>query len=194
MKLRPAFIRSCLDYCATFVIPIPCAILVGYCAIFVIGGEVWGELSSRLGDLYERVGLRNVDYLFYWSWSSIFMIQVGLPYSLIAGWIHLRKSRKRSGSCVPKWKTIAFGLIPLVMMPITLTAWWSIAWITSAMVNRGLSWAALPWEVVGAVSRTTNSLVVGLFQQILILGVPNAVLSVSVVSLLLRHGDGDRKE
>jgi hypothetical protein len=77
---------QCLTWAAkwgtVFVLPAPIALAACHARIVDIGPLNWGIVNSWLFDLYNSIGLRNVPYLYSWSWITVFMAQIGVPYAI----------------------------------------------------------------------------------------------------------------
>ncbi len=75
---------AAMKWFAVFIIPVPVAMFITYCVIFAIGPERWSDWASSLYGAYARIGLYGVSYLFSWNFTTIFLIQSGIPYAALA--------------------------------------------------------------------------------------------------------------
>jgi hypothetical protein len=59
----------------------PVAAGASFCLVSFVDPNIWAEFSSRLFHFYDSVGLSGEMPLFSWSWTTVFVILIALPYA-----------------------------------------------------------------------------------------------------------------
>ncbi len=156
-------VLSFLKWCGTLGFPIPVALAASWSLIHIVGLTFWGAANSWLFDFYNSIGIHGVPYRFSWSWMTIFMMQIALPYSILVLAMRVLLFKRR-GRCVDsplttkgilKW----FGIV-LIPAPAVLF----IVRVLAILDN----WQGGP---------TPKGEVLSLLELLLLLGFPYAILS-----------------
>lgn len=125
MRLKTYWISvEIAKWFAVFIIPIPVVLLLWYGVVLgLIGPDRWGAFSYWLSKGYDKVGLTGVLYLFSWPRTTVFLVQVGLPYGLLALFIKSKIINTESFQRRPESTTsrsVFKAIVAFVSFPVTL--------------------------------------------------------------------------
>lgn len=160
---------------AVFILPTPIALAACHARIVDLGPVNWGIVNSWLSHLYNSIGLRNVPYLYSWSWTTVFIAQMGVPYAVFALIAHnlLLQGRTPIFSSQNTRRMLKCCAIAVLAVPLTLVVLRFLMPPVYMLVPFGL-------ETYGE----SGEYWVAMIGMLVHVGVPHAAVCLTVQSLL----------